>query len=139
MKPDHRPSRWAPSNWPVRVKVLAIVVVPLVLASVFGGLRIYSSASEAVELRHASERADMVPAVVDYMAALEGAMVTATEGGDTRSAWTAYESSMTELQYLLDRTEVDDSVRLATNTLIDYGQDLLDKIAANAVDLRSRV
>lgn len=121
------------------MKVLAIVVVPLVLTSVFGGLRIYSSASEAVELRHASERADMVPAVVDYMAALEDAMVTATEGGDTKVALTAYESSMTELQYLLDRTEVDDSVRLATNTLIDYGQDLLDKIGANAIDLRSRV
>lgn len=139
MKPDHRPSRLALSNWPVRAKVLAIVMVPLVLASVFGGLRIYSSTQSAVDLDRASARADMVPAVAEYMAALEGAMVTATEGGNTQAAAAAYESSKTELEHLLGAAPVDDSVRLATNTLIDYGQDLLDKIAANTIDLRGRV
>ncbi len=139
MNLDKRPSRLAPSNWPVRVKVLAIVVVPLVLACVFGGLRVFSSATDARTLREAADRAAMVPAVVDYMAALEGAMVTATEGGDTQAALIEFDSSKSELQHLLGATEVDDSVRLATNTLIDYGQDLLDKIAANTVDLRTRV
>ena len=68
MKSAKRPSRWALRNWPVRGKVLAIVLVPLVLACVFGGFRIHASATEAAELRRAAERADMVPAVVDYMA-----------------------------------------------------------------------
>lgn len=139
MKPDQRPSRLALSNWPVRAKVLAIMMVPLVLASVFGGLRIYSSTEAAVDLGQASARADMVPAVADYMAALENAMVTATEGGNTQAAVTAYESSKTELEHLLGEAPVDDSVRLATNTLIDYGQDLLDKITADTIDLRTRV
>ncbi|MGE4361660.1 MULTISPECIES: HAMP domain-containing sensor histidine kinase [Mycolicibacterium] len=134
-----RPAPLALSNWPVRVKVLAIVVVPLLLACVFGGLRIYSSATEAAELRHAAQRADMVPAVVDYMAALEAAMVTATEGGDARQALTVFESRRTGLQHLLDVTPVDDGVRLATNTLIDFGQNLIDKISADAIDLRTRV
>ncbi|HEY5844439.1 MAG TPA: histidine kinase, partial [Mycobacterium sp.] len=86
MKPAKRPSRWALPNWPVRVKVLAIVLVPLVLACVFGGSRVYTSTTEATELRRAAERADMVPAVVDYIAALEGATVAATAGGDTQTA-----------------------------------------------------
>lgn len=34
--------RWTLSNWPVRVKVFAIVVVPLTLACVLGGARIYA-------------------------------------------------------------------------------------------------
>ncbi|PRC43444.1 histidine kinase, partial [Mycobacterium sp. ITM-2017-0098] len=139
MRPDNRPSRLALSNWPVRAKVLAIMLVPLVLASAFGGLRIYSSATEAADLRQASERADMVPVVVDYMAALENAMVTATEGGNATVAVTAFDSSRTELEQLLERTPVDDDVRLATNTLIDYGQDLVDKITTNSIDLRARV
>lgn len=139
MTPDKRPSRLALSNWPVRAKVLAIMVVPLVLAAVFGGLRIYSSASEAVDLREASERADMVPVVVDYMAALENLMVTVTEGGNATVASTAFESSKADLTRLLDETPVDDDVRLATNTLIDYGQDLIGKITANSIDLRGRV
>ena len=139
MNPDKRPGRLALSNWPVRTKVLAIVMVPLVLASVFGGLRIYSGATEARELGRASERADMVPAVVDYMAALETAMVTATEGIATPLVVTEFESSKTELTHLLDGAQVDDSVRLATNTLIDYGQDLLNRITAGDIDLRTRV
>lgn len=134
-----RPAPLALSNWPVRVKVLAIVAVPLLLACVFGGLRVYSSATEAAELRHAAQRADMVPAVVDYMAALEAAMVTATEGGDTRQALTVFESRRTALEHLLDVTPVDDGVRLATNTLIDYGQNLIDSISADEIDLRTRV
>ncbi|MDA2894698.1 ATP-binding protein [Mycolicibacterium sp. BiH015] len=139
MSLDKRPARWAPSNWPVRAKVLAIVVVPLLLACAFGGLRVWASSSEALDLRRAADRAEMVPAVVDYMAALEGAMVTATEGGDTATALREFDAGKSELQHLLGATEVDDSVRLATNTLIDYGQDLIDKITAGSVDLRTRV
>ncbi|WP_156448339.1 HAMP domain-containing protein, partial [Mycobacterium sp. NAZ190054] len=134
-----RPPRWALSNWPIRVKVLALVVVPLMLACLFGGLRVYASATDASELRRASERADMVPAVVDYMADLETVMVTATEGGDPRESMTAFEAGKSELQHFLGSTPVDDDVRLAVNTLVDYGQNLLDRITAGDIDLRTRV
>nr|WP_041781759.1 ATP-binding protein [Mycolicibacterium chubuense] len=134
-----RPARLALSNWPVRIKVLAIVAVPLVLAGVFGGLRIHSGIADARDLRQASERADMVPAVVDYMAALEGALVTATEGGNTQPALTGYTASRSALQQRLADTPVDDGIRQSTGTLLDRGQDLLDKVTANAIDLRGRV
>ncbi|MDY6998567.1 MAG: ATP-binding protein [Actinomycetota bacterium] len=135
----NRPSRLALSNWPVRWKVLAIAAVPLVLAGFFGGLRIHASVTEAAELRSAAERAEMVPAVADYMAALEDAMVTATEGGDTGEALSRFGSVRADMEQRLDATDVDDSARLATNTLLDFGQDLLDDIAAGAVDLRGRI
>ena len=61
--PPKRPSRWALSNWPVRWKVFAIVLVPLVLA---GDVRrvahLLGSATEASDLRRAADRAEMVPA-----------------------------------------------------------------------------
>lgn len=136
---DKRPSRFALSNWPVRWKVLAIAVMPLVLAAAFGGLRIYSSANDAVDLRHASERADMVPAVADYMAALEAAMATATAGGDTQAALSEFDARKTELEHGVATTTLSDDVRLATNTLLDYGQDLLDKVTTNTIDLRTKV
>ncbi len=139
MKTARRPSRWAPANWPVRAKVLAIVAVPLVLAGVFGGLRVDAALTDAAELRVAAQRAQMVPAVVDYLGALEGAMVTATEGGDPQAALAAFETRHRELQQRLDATDVEDPVRLATNTLLDYGQDLIGKVTTNAIDLRSRV
>jgi ABC-type sulfate transport system permease subunit len=79
-----RPSRWSLRNWPVRWKVFAIVLVPLILAGAFGGLRIYSNAIEARDLQHAADRAEMVPAIVSYMNALNGAMLAVPAGGDTQ-------------------------------------------------------
>src|SRR6476619_7799163 len=81
-RPARRPSRWSISNWPVRWKVFAIVLVPLVLAGALGGLRIYSSVTETTDLRRAADRAEMVPAIVDYMAALNAAMLASSTGGD---------------------------------------------------------
>jgi signal transduction histidine kinase len=137
--PAKRPSRWSLSNWPVRWKVFAIVLVPLVLAGTFGGLRIYAAVNEASDLRRAADRAELVPAIVTYMAALEGAMVAGTEGGDTQSALSQYDTRKSELGQRLEDTDVVSDVRLATNTLLEYGQDLVNKVMSNAIDLRTRV
>lgn len=119
--------------------MLALVLVPLVLACVFGGLRIHAGVTSATELRSAAQRAVVVPAVAGFMADLETAMVTMTEGRDAGQAMAAFEAARSELQHLLDVTPVDDNVRLAVNTLLDYGQGLLHKIGAGAIDLRTRV
>ena len=137
--PAKRPSRWSLSNWPVRWKVFAIVLVPLVLAGTFGGLRIYASVTEASDLRRAADRAEMVPPIVNYMAALESAMVAGTEGGDTQAALTEFDTRKAELSRQLADTDVESDVRLATNTLLDYGQDLVNKVMSNSIDLRTRV
>ncbi len=137
--PAKRPSRWSLSNWPVRWKVFAIVLVPLLLAGTFGGLRIYSSVTEASDLRRAADRAEMVPPIVSYMAALESAMVAGTEGGDTQAALTEYDARKAELSQQLADTDVESDVRLATNTLLEYGQDLVNKVMSNSIDLRTRV
>jgi signal transduction histidine kinase len=45
--PVKQPSRWSLRNWPVARKVFAIAAVPLTLAMVFGGLRIYDDVTNA--------------------------------------------------------------------------------------------
>ncbi|MCG7592918.1 sensor histidine kinase KdpD [Mycobacterium sp. PSTR-4-N] len=134
-----RPPRWALSNWPVRVKVVAIVLVPLLLAGVFGGLRIHAATSAAQTLRLAAARAEMVPAVAQYLAAVEAVLVSATDGGDVPASVSAFESQAADLQRRLSSTDVDDAVRLATNTLLDFGRDLVGKSTSGGNDLRSRV
>src|SRR5689334_25236066 len=93
-----RPSRWSIANWPVRWKVFAIVLVPLILAGTFGGLRVYSNATEARDLQRASDRAQMVPAIVSYMNALNGAMLAVPGGADAQAALSTFDSSRAELQ-----------------------------------------
>ncbi|KUH84847.1 ATP-binding protein [Mycobacterium sp. IS-1556] len=137
--PVKRPSRWALSNWPVRWKVLAIVLVPLILAGTFGGLRIYGSVTEESDLRRAAERTEMVPAIESYMAALEGAMLATSTGGDIQAALTRFDSSRRELHRRLDGTDVAPDVRRGVTTMIDDGQALVDKVASNTIGLRDTI
>lgn len=137
--PPKRPSRWAVSNWPVRWKVFAIVLVPLVLAGAFGGLRIYSSITEATDLRRAADRTEMVPAIVNYMAALDRAMLASSTGGDPQSALTEFDSSRQELQRRLSETDIADDVSTGVTSMVEDGQALIDRVTANNINLFERV
>jgi signal transduction histidine kinase len=137
--PVKRPSRWSLTNWSVRWKVFAIVLVPLLLAGTFGGLRIYASTTEAADLRRAADRAEMVPAIEGYLAALDGAMLASSTGGDTQAALTEFDTSRQELQRRLTDTDVAPDVRTGVTTMIEGGQALMDKVTSNSIGLRERV
>src|SRR5215212_9656724 len=138
-RPAKRPSRWSIANWPVRWKVFAIVLVPLVLAGTFGGLRIYSSATEAADLRRAADRAEMVPAIESYMGALDDAMLASSTGGDTQVALSKFDTARQELQRRLTDTDTAPDVSKGVTTMIGAGQALMDKVTANSIGLRDRV
>ena len=138
-RPAKRPSRWSIANWPVRWKVFAIVLVPLVLAGTFGGLRIYSSVTAAADLRRAADRAEMVPAIDSYISSLDAAMLASSTGGDTQAALTKFDASRQELQRRLSDTDIAPDVSKGVNTMIGGGQALMDKVTANSIGLRDRV
>ncbi|OBI25857.1 ATP-binding protein [Mycobacterium sp. E2238] len=137
--PDKRPPTWSLSNWPVRWKVLAIVLVPLVLATVFGVLRIHGAMANAGGLRLAAARADVVPVVTKYMSALDVALMAGSTGRDVEGAKKNYEARKYELQTRLDDTDVSADVRSGVNNLLDGGQMLVNKAADNGLGLRERV
>lgn len=137
--PVKRPSRWSPANWPVRRKVIAIVLVPLILAATFGGLRIYSSATDANNLRLAADRAELIPDISNYMAAMEDTLVAATEGGDGQSALATFSSRKSDLQQRLEATDVVEDVDQAVGSLLGKGQELVDAVMSNSLDLRQRI
>lgn len=134
-----RPSRWALGNWPVGWKVFAIVLVPLALAATFGGLRIYSGFTDAADLRLAADRADMVPAVVEYMAALDTAVLAGSAGGDAQAALSEFDTARQALQRQLDETDVLPDVDSGVTAILQGGQDLVNKVGSNSIGLRDRV
>ncbi|AQA06090.1 ATP-binding protein [Mycobacterium sp. MS1601] len=134
-----KPARWSLSNWPVRWKVVAIAVIPLLLAAVFGGVRVYSSTVEARDLAVAADRADLVPAVNDYMVALQNSLVTSASGGDTAATDTDYQSRSTELQERIDTVNPVSDVRLAATNLLALGQQLLADVQTGRSTLREQV
>jgi signal transduction histidine kinase len=137
--PAKRPTRWSIANWPVRWKVFAIVLVPLVLAGTFGGLRVYSTATDAANLRRAADRAEMLPVIETYMASLDGAMLASSTGGDTQAALTKFDASRQELQRRLADTDIAPDVSKGVTTMMGAGQALMDKVTANSIGLRDRV
>lgn len=134
-----RPSRWSLRNWPVRWKVFAIVLLPLLLAGAFGGLRVYTGWSQADDLRLAADRAEMVPSIEKYMAALEGALLANSTGGDAQASLSAFDTSKENLARRLAETDVVPDVRTGVTRLLDGGQSLLDQVTANGIDLRGRI
>ena len=136
-----RPSRWSLKNWPVRWKVFAIVLVPLILAGTFGGLRIYSNAIEARDLQRTADGAEMVPAIVSYMNALNGAMIAVPTGGDAQGAISAFDSSRAELQRrLADTPGVPPDVQKGVKSMLDGGQAQVNKVAgSNTVPLIDKI
>jgi signal transduction histidine kinase len=138
--PPKRPSRWSLKNWPVRWKVFAIVLVPLILAGAFGGLRVYSNAVEARDLQRAAERAEMVPAIVSYMNALNDAMLVVPAGTDAQAAMSTFDSSRAELQRRLNDTpDVPPDVQKGVTSMLAGGQMLMEKVASNTIGLVDRV
>jgi signal transduction histidine kinase len=134
-----RPATWSPRNWPVRWKVVAIVVVPLVLAMVFGGFRIADALTDAHDLRLAADRAEVVPAITKYMSALDVALLASSTGGDVEGVKKNYDARKHELQARLAETDVAPDVGAGVSALLNGGQALLDKVASNAIGLRERV
>ncbi|MEZ0349773.1 ATP-binding protein [Mycobacterium sp. pR1184] len=137
--PAKRPPAWSPSNWPVGWKVLAIVLVPLTLAAIFGGLRVNTAMSSSSGLRLAAARADLLPALTKYMSALDVALLANSTGRDVEGAKKNYDARKGELQTRLADTDVTPDVRTGVGTLLSGGQSLLDKVADNSIGLRDRV
>jgi signal transduction histidine kinase len=134
-----RPASWSLRNWPVRWKVVAIVVVPLVLAMVFGGFRIAGALTDAHGLRLAADRAEVVPAITKYMSALDVALLATSTGGDVEGVKKNYDARKHELQARLAETDVAADVGAGVSAMLNGGQALLDKVASNAIGLRERV
>lgn len=137
--PGKRPPAWSPSNWPVRWKVLAIVLVPLVLATVFGALRIEGAMANSGSLRLAAARADVVPVITKYMSALDVALLAGSTGRDVEGAKKNFEARRYELETRLRDTDVTPEVRSGVDTLLDGGQMLVNKVSDNGLGLRERV
>ena len=115
------------------------MLVPLLLAGAFGGLRVYSGWTEARDLRLAADRADVVPAIERYMAALDGALLANSTGGDAQASLSAFDTSKNELERKLADTDVVPDVRTGVTGLLTGGQALLDQVTANGIDVRGRI
>ncbi|BBX74706.1 sensor histidine kinase [Mycobacterium shinjukuense] len=134
-----RPPAWSLRNWPVVWKVVAIGLVPLVVATALGAWRVRDAMTDASELRLVAARANLLPAITKYMSALDVAVLASSTGHDVEGAKKNFAARKYELQTRLADTDVIPDVRSAVNTLLNGGQALLDKVLDDSIGLRDRI
>jgi signal transduction histidine kinase len=87
------------SEWSVRRKVVAVLAIPVVLAAVFGGLRVSSELKDASDFSTNQQRATVLGPAIDYLTATERLALPAdlkakTGDGDPKVAWSAAASNL---------------------------------------------
>jgi signal transduction histidine kinase len=115
------------SGWPLRRKMALSLAIPLILAAVYGGLRVSAYAGEASNAAASSEQVTVLPPAAAYLAAAEQAMVAAQ--GSSEADAKALDAAVHQLGTTANqlRTAADDAnltseQRYQVDSLLDLSQ-----------------
>jgi signal transduction histidine kinase len=120
-------------GWPLRWKVAAIMVLPVLLAAAFGALRIQNQLSAASKLSVASGTAGIVVPAVDFIDQLDALAYASASGAPVDKPLTQFDESTTALASLTASAEFDPTVAAALATASSTAKTLRDEIASGPV------
>ncbi|HYZ67527.1 MAG TPA: HAMP domain-containing sensor histidine kinase [Mycobacterium sp.] len=126
-------SRVSFEGWPLRWKVAAIMVLPVLLAATFGALRIQNELSAASKLGVASGNASIVVPAVEFVERLDDLAYAAASGAPIDKPLTEFDASASTLSQLTKSAEFDPPVAAALTTASSTAKALRDEIAAGPV------
>ena len=117
------PQRWSFGHWPLRRKLAAAIVLPVLLAFVFGGLRVKNDFDSSRQLSQAADTVLVIRPVVDYNLAVQRlAAAESVGGGGVIAAITKYESAAADLRIALKAEGVPESVKASGQSALALGQ-----------------
>ncbi|SDP68961.1 Signal transduction histidine kinase [Pedococcus dokdonensis] len=117
------PQRWSFGHWPLRRKLAAAIVLPVLLAFVFGGLRVKNDFDSSRQLSQAADTVLVIRPVVDYNLAVQRlAAAGSVGGGGVIAAITKYESAAADLRIALKTEGVPQSVKESGQDALALGQ-----------------
>ncbi len=79
--PGEKPSVFNLSEWSLRRKVALVLAIPILLAAVFGGLRVRTEMAQADNYAATASQVKVLAPAAEYLAAAERAAVIARAGG----------------------------------------------------------
>jgi signal transduction histidine kinase len=121
-------------GWPLRWKVAAIMVLPVLLAATFGALRIQNELSAASKLSVASGDAVIVVPAVEFVDRLDGLAYAAASGAPIVEPLTQFDAAVTALASSLTTSAgFDPTVAAALATASSTAKTLRDEIASGPV------
>lgn len=130
----HPTMSWASFvGWPLRWKVAAIMVLPVLLAATFGALRIQNELSAASKLSVASDDAVIVVPAVEFVDRLDGLAYAAASGAPIQEPLAQFDASATALTSLTTSAEFPPTVAASLATATSTAKTLRDEIASRPV------
>jgi signal transduction histidine kinase len=120
-------------GWPLRWKVAAIMVLPVLLAATFGALRIQNELSAASKLSIASGNAAIVVPAVEFVDRVDGLAYAAASGAPIAEPLTQFDASATTLDSLITSAEFDPKVATELATASSTAKMLRDEVASGPV------
>lgn len=120
-------------SWPLRWKVAATLVVPIVLAATFGALRIQNELSAASKLSVATEDTRIVAPAVEFVDRLDDLAAASATGAAIDEPLAQFDASAASLATFIRSADVDSTVTAELAAAATTAATLRDEIAAGPV------
>ncbi|WP_243858274.1 sensor histidine kinase KdpD, partial [Mycobacterium sp. DL440] len=131
-----RASRASIESWPLRWKVAATLVLPILLAATFGAVRIYNELSAASQLNLASDNAVIVVPAVGLVDRIDGLAYAAASGAPIDEPLAQFDESAQALDSLIKSAEFDATVATELTTASSTAKTLRDDIKSGPMPQR---
>lgn len=126
-------SRLSYESWPLRWKVAATLVLPIVLAATFGAVRIYNELSAASKLNLASDNAVIVVPAAELVSRLDGLAYAAATGAPVEQPIAEFDETAQTLTTLITSAEFDPSVAAQLTSATSTAKTLRNDISSGPV------
>jgi signal transduction histidine kinase len=116
------------SEWSVGRKVVAVLAIPVILAAVFGGLRVRTELTEASDFSTNQQRANVLGPTVDYLMATERIALPADLAGrmgdGSGSPEAQYVTAQKNLEHAAAVTDLATDQSISVKSILQIGQTL---------------
>ncbi|OLT85647.1 hypothetical protein BKG60_30085 [Mycobacterium syngnathidarum] len=129
-------SRASIESWPLRWKVAATLVLPILLAATFGAVRIYSELSAASRLNLASDNAVIVVPAVELVDRLDGLAYAAATGAPLAEPLAQFDEASKTLDNLITSAEFDATAAARLTTASSTAKTMRDDLQAGPLPQR---
>lgn len=114
---------WSFSHWPLRRKLAAALIFPVLVAFAFGGLRVKSEFDKAQEFERAADSTYVLRPLVDFNLAVQKlAAADAPGGAGRKSAEAAYDTAAESLTRAIKGTDASQSITSRANEALVLGR-----------------
>jgi signal transduction histidine kinase len=115
---------FAVSDWPLRRKVALALMIPLILAATFGGLRVANDLTESEDYSSSAKQVTVLRPAVTYLQAAERGMVAANapsaqSQADLDSALADIKAAASDLERARDNADLTSEQRYQVDVVLD--------------------